>query len=146
MKSNGRDLKTFYPRSVRYDNQRLPARKINIRNGNLKILLYCSNNSTGKAYDFIDSEYKAQDVTIFDIDATSFGFQEFPKYFDRDNITKTSSRDIQIKHGFLIMQLLQGFNQLGWIDELTKQSSEYERKIRYIKKFKLVDVLSYGLN
>ncbi len=30
------------------------------------------------AYDFIDSEYKAQDVTIFDdIDATSFGFQEF---------------------------------------------------------------------
>ncbi len=38
-------------------------------------------------------EHKAQDVTIFDdIDATSFGFQEFPKCFDRDNITVFPSR------------------------------------------------------
>ncbi len=53
------------------------ARKINIRNGNLKnSCLYCSNSKTCKAYDFpIDSEYSMQDVTIFDdIDATSFDF------------------------------------------------------------------------
>ncbi len=45
---------------------------------NLKILFIISSTAKhGKAYDFIDSEYKAQDAIIFDdIDATSFGFQE----------------------------------------------------------------------
>ncbi len=39
---------------------------------NLKTGLYCPTAKHGKAYDFIDSEYKAQDVTLFDdIDATS---------------------------------------------------------------------------
>ncbi len=52
----------------------------------------------GKAYDFIDSEYKAQDVTIFD-DATSFGFQEFLNVFDRIILQKISSKIY--KHGFL---------------------------------------------
>ncbi len=48
--------------------------------------------------------YEAQDVTIFDdIDAASFGFQEFLNVFDKDNITRFL-HDTQTRHGFHIMQ------------------------------------------
>ncbi len=46
--------------------------------GKSKNFVYTTQQQNiGKAYDFIDSEYKAQDVTIFDIDATSFDFKSF---------------------------------------------------------------------
>ncbi len=43
------------------------------------------------------------------------------------------------------MQLLQKASSIkDWIDRLAKQSSEYEKN-KIHRKFKLVDVLSYGL-
>ncbi len=54
------------------------ARKINIRNGKSKNFVYTAPTAKtcGRTYDFIDSECKAQDVTIFDdIDATCLDFK-----------------------------------------------------------------------
>ncbi len=94
---------------------------------NLKIFcLYCSAKH-GKAYDFIDSEYKAQTLQHWWYwCVTSFGFKEFLNVFD-EIILQRFLQDIQIKHGFLIMQVLQRLHQLRWIDRLAKQSSEYEK-------------------
>lgn len=133
MKSNGRDLKTFYisgPSGIGKSKfAKDLARKINIKNGKSKNFVYTAPTAKhGKAYDFIDSEYKAQDVTIFDdIDATSFGFQEFLNVFDRDNITKISSRYTNkawVSHYAIITK---ASSIKDWIDRLAKQSSEYEK-------------------
>ncbi len=55
------------------------------------INLYYPTAKDGKTYDFIDS-YIRHKMWHPDIDATSFGFQEFLNVFDKDNITKISSR------------------------------------------------------
>ncbi len=68
---------------VNQDLQRF-GRRINIKlTARVSIQFILLNGKDG-TYDFIDSGYRAQDVTIFDdIDATSFGFQEFLNVFDR---------------------------------------------------------------
>ncbi len=70
MKSNGRDLKTFYisnPSGIGKSKicKRF-GKKNKYQNGKSKILFILAQQQNMKAYDFIDSEYKAQDVTIFD--------------------------------------------------------------------------------
>ncbi len=52
------------------------ARRINIINGKSINSIYTAPTvKDGKTYDLIDSEYKAQDVTIFDDISASFGFR-----------------------------------------------------------------------
>ncbi len=46
--------------------------------------------------------------------------------------------------GFYYAIITKASSIKDWIDRLAKQSSEW--KIRYIKKFKLLDIVSYGLN
>ncbi len=56
------------------------AEKINIKWYKSKKFVYTvlQQQKHGRHIDFIDSEYKAQDVTIFDdIDAASFSFKSF---------------------------------------------------------------------
>ncbi len=55
------------------------ARKINTRNGKFQNFVYTAPTAKhGKAYDFIDSDIRRKTLQYFDdIDATSFGFQEF---------------------------------------------------------------------
>ncbi len=62
-----------------------------------------------KAYDSLIQSIRTDVTMLDDIDATSFGFQEFLNIFDRDQYYKISPKITQIKHGFLIMQLLRGF-------------------------------------
>ena len=142
MQEKGRNLKTFYisgPSGIGKSRfAKDLARKININNGKSKNSIYTAPTAKdGKVYDFIDSEYKAQDVTIFDdIDATSFGFQEFLNVFDRDNITKISSRYTNktwLSHYAIITK---ASPIKDWMKRLAKQSSEYEKN----KKNQIVQV------
>jgi hypothetical protein len=142
MQEKGRNLKTFYisgPSGIGKSRfAKDLARRININNGKSKNSIYTAPTAKdGKAYDFIDSEYKAQDVTIFDdIDATSFGFQEFLNVFDRDNITKISSRYTNktwLSHYAIITK---ASPITDWMKRLAKQSSEYREN----KKNQIVQV------
>ncbi len=115
--SNGRFENILYFRSVSGIGKSYSAKdykKINIRNGKSKnFVLYCSTAKHGKAYDFIDSEYKARYLLHiwWYWCKTSFGFKSF-QCFDRDmSFTKISSRYTNA-YGFLIMQLLQRLHQL----------------------------------
>lgn len=136
MQNNGRNLKTFFiSGSSGLGKSRFAkdlARRININNGKSINSIYTAPTAKdGKTYDFIDSEYKAQDVTIFDdIDATSFGFQEFLNVFDKDNITKISSRYTNkawVSHYAIITKASKIRN---WIERVASQSSEYEKDKR----------------
>lgn len=142
MQEKGRNLKTFYisgPSGIGKSRfAKDLARRININNGKSKNSIYTAPTAKdGKTYDFIDSEYKAQDVTIFDdIDATSFGFQEFLNVFDRDNITKISSRYTNktwLSHYAIITK---ASPITDWMKRLAKQSSEYREN----KKHQIVQV------
>lgn len=142
MQEKGRNLKTFYisgPSGIGKSRfAKDLARRININNGKSKNSIYTAPTAKdGKTYDFIDSEYKAQDVTIFDdIDATSFGFQEFLNVFDRDNITKISSRYTNktwLSHYAIITK---ASPITDWMKRLAKQSSEYREN----KKNQIVQV------
>lgn len=142
MQEKGRNLKTFYisgPSGMGKSRfAKDLARRININNGKSKNSIYTAPTAKdGKTYDFIDSEYKAQDVTIFDdIDATSFGFQEFLNVFDRDNITKISSRYTNktwLSHYAIITK---ASPITDWMKRLAKQSSEYREN----KKNQIVQV------
>lgn len=133
MQNNGRNLKTFFiSGSSGLGKSRFAkdlARRININNGKSINSIYTAPTAKdGKTYDFIDSEYKAQDVTIFDdIDATSFGFQEFLNIFDRDNITKISSRYTNkawVSHYAIITK---ASPIEDWMKRLASQSSEYDK-------------------
>ncbi len=91
----------------------LAKRKINIEMVNLKILfiLLQQQNMVRHMISLIQS-YKAQDIyNIWWYWCNIIWISRVSNVFDRDNITKISS-DIQIKHGFLIMQLLQRLHQL----------------------------------
>ena len=136
MQNNGRNLKTFFiSGSSGLGKSRFAkdlARRINLLNGKSINSIYTAPTAKdGKTYDFIDSEYKAQDVTIFDdIDATSFGFQEFLNVFDKDNITKISSRYTNkawVSHYAIITKASKIRN---WIERVASQSSEYEKDKR----------------
>lgn len=136
MQSNGRNLKTFYISGLsgvgKSKFAKDLARRININNGKSPNFVYTAPTAKdGKTYDFIDSEYKAQDVTIFDdIDATSFGFQEFLNVFDKDNITKISSRYTNkawVSHYAIITK---ASKIEDWMERLASQSSEYHKNER----------------
>ena len=136
MQNNGRNLKTFFiSGSSGLGKSRFAkdlARRININNGKSINSIYTAPTAKdGKTYDFIDSEYKAQDVTIFDdIDATSFGFQEFLNVFDKDNITKISSRYTNkawVSHYAIITK---ASKIEDWMERLASQSSEYHKNER----------------
>jgi hypothetical protein len=136
MQEQGRNFKTFYISGLSgVGKSRFAkdlARRINLLNGKSINSIYTAPTAKdGKTYDFIDSEYKAQDVTIFDdIDATSFGFQEFLNVFDKDNITKISSRYTNkawVSHYAIITK---ASSIREWIDRLSSQSSEYHQSKR----------------
>lgn len=142
MQSKGRNLKTFYISGLsgvgKSKFAKDLARRININNGKSPNFVYTAPTAKdGKTYDFIDSEYKAQDVTIFDdVDATSFGFQEFLNIFDRDNITKISSRYTNkawVSHYAIITK---ASPITDWMERLASQSSEYNKS----KKNQIVQV------
>lgn len=136
MQEHGRNLKTFYISGLSgVGKSRFAkdlAKRINLSNSKSINSIYTAPTAKdGKTYDFIDSEYKGQDVTIFDdVDATSFGFQEFLNIFDRENITKISSRYTNkawVSHYAIITK---SSSLVDWIKRLSKQSSEYHDDTR----------------
>ncbi len=77
--------------------------KLTSLTGQYPIQFILLQRQDGKTYDFIDSEYRHK-VTIFDdIDATSFGFQEFL------NVTRTTSQDFfwyTNRHGISLYEII----------------------------------------
>ncbi len=89
------------------------ARRINIINGKSINSIYTAPTAKdGKTYDFIDSEYKAQDVTIFDdIDATFDS--EFFLY-----LIRTTS------------EFLQKYTNKAWVSAIITKASKIRSGLR----------------
>ncbi len=119
--------------------KRLSARRINIINGKSINSIYCPTAKDGKTYDFIDSEYKAQDDNLWWHRCNIiFDSREFLNVFDKDNITKISSRYTN-KAWFHIMQSSQKHPRLEIGLREYKVDHQNMRRTKEVKKYKLVE-------
>ncbi len=93
-----------------------------------------------KTYDFIDSEYIYKMWQSDDIDATSFGFQVLNVFGQGQHHSISFIYINKCKYWFHIMQSSGKVSKIrNWVERVASQLTEYEKRIKEVKKHKLVE-------